>query len=235
VPNVPEPALPVRADRPDLPPGDAPPAPSIDPPPAGVDESDQADHRAARAAEIACRMRRPPGRRIFLTTSGTYEHDLTARAGLTADDVIRENLDGLGSADEDQVVWDLTGPGPRVVAVIRPRPDGAAPEVIRFDGDGPPAAAAPAADQDDAEADGHDEPESAPSRRVPQTDRRPLLRQVLTICPPGDSSPVTLHLVVVSDDWDLARENDLVELQEAGWQEHPLEVFGLKFFLRVLG
>ncbi len=92
-----------------------------------------------------------PRRREFLIMVATEEIFRMAGLGMTLDDVIADITDTFASSRalhrekemdavedtvehcDDQVVWEAN----RVLAVLRPAPDGSGMDVVRFDGDEP--------------------------------------------------------------------------------------------------
>lgn len=107
----------------------------------------------APAVRIRATYRARPPRREFLCTVAAEETLRPAGFGLTLDAVIadivgqveRSIADGrLEVNDEgrddprerdDEVIWESGPEGCRVLAVLRPAPDGSGMEVVRFDGD----------------------------------------------------------------------------------------------------
>src|SRR4051794_4427649 len=77
----------------------------------------------------------------LVVTASQYMQSAAQRSRVTPDEVIRDEVEDMtGHADaEDRAVWsEADGRPARIVAVIRPGPDGV-PRVTRFDGDPPPA------------------------------------------------------------------------------------------------
>jgi len=109
----------------------------------------------APAVRPAPTYRARPRRREYLCTVAAEETLRPAGFGLTLDAVIADlvgNVEGsiaegrLAVNDEgrddprdrdDEVIWEVGPEGCRVLAVLRPAPDGGGMDVVRFDGDEP--------------------------------------------------------------------------------------------------
>ena len=196
-----------------------------------------------------------PRRREFLCTVAADETLRPAGFGLTLDAVIADlvgNVEGsiaegrLAVNDEgrddprdrdDEVIWEVGPEGCRVLAVLRPTPDGLGLEVVRFDdlGPEPPAESPPvpavAEGQDDEGDDDEDDevadPIDVPPARAPRPSRiepppLPLARATMTFNSPSEPGFLTSIEVAVYDQCLEGQANTAAELGQAGWSVHSL-------------
>jgi hypothetical protein len=142
---------------------------------------------------------------------------------------------------DDRVIWE----GDKVIGVVRTLQDGTV-EAARFE---PIEPGVVITRHEQPVPDGAEAPENAPAASATEAPRaqsrptamngqdppKPLLRQILTVCPPSDDPfPVTVEIIALAESEErTADTSDLPELAQGGWIRHMLGPVSL--FLRTIG